>query len=117
MEAVDLQALSNEEIGELLKQKDISYRKLAESLSMSHSTISEIINGKYTGSKATIKKVWDHIYFVLRNKEDLNPLVYNNTDTFIKLLNVAIKHKSFNDDETMKFIELKKVLTNYSNSL
>ena len=103
------------EVISLIKAAGSSTHKIADGLDdVSQTTVSQIINNKYTGSEETINKVWERISFTLQHKEDLNPMIYSNTETFIKLLNVAIKHKSFNDDETMKFIELKKVLTNYS---
>lgn len=110
----EIKNLSPEELKTILSSRKKSMRDIAGSIGLTHPVVVDVINGKYTGSQATINKVWERILFVLQDKEDLNPLVYNNTETFIKLLNVAIKHKSFNDDETMKFIELKKVLTNHS---
>lgn len=113
MTVEELKELKPEEVKQLLSTYKISARDIANSLNISHPVVVDVINNKYNGSKDTINKVWERIAFVLQHKEDLNPVIYNNADTFIKLLSFAIKHKSFDDDETTCFIELKKTITNY----
>lgn len=111
-------AISHEpdELKSLLKAKGISIRDIAESLSISHPVVSEIINQKYNGAQSTKEKVMERIHQMLQSKADLNTIIYSDAKLYVKILGIAIKHKSFNDDETMKLIETKKILEAFINN-
>ena len=97
----------------ILNNKNISTRKIAKELNMSHSVVSQVVHNKYKGSQETSKIVLDYIEFLKLEKEDLNKIIYCNPDAFVKGMQLLIKHPRLNDDETEFFIKLKKIVFNY----
>jgi len=116
MELSDLQNLTPMEIKSLLKAKDLSGRQIAKDLKVDHTVVNSVINNKYNGAESTKKKVLLKIAFILTEKKDLNNIIYADAPLYVKLLGIAIKHKSFNDDETMNLIETKKILESFINN-
>jgi hypothetical protein len=92
---------------EQLRKKGKSIRRIAAELKLNHSTVLQILKGNYPGSEDTKKKVIDYINFILIDKEDLNPIIYNNIDLFIKTFQNAIRDKKyFTDDQAMILVDV-----------
>lgn len=87
---------------EQLKKKGKSIRGIANDLKLNHSTVIQILNGKYEGKDSTTDRVLRHIAFVLIDKEDLNEVIYSNPDLFIRTFIFAIRSiKNFTDEESL----------------
>lgn len=102
---------------ELLEQRQISVRNLAEKLAISPSVVSQVLSNKYTGSESTKEKVLNYIKdFVLEEKTDLNPLIYNNGDLFERVLAFGMKSAKFDLEETQEIINVLRIIKNYNES-
>ena len=89
-----------------LRAKGYSIRKAAAELNVNHSVLIQIMDKRYNGSAETIKRVNEGIEFLLIDKEDLNPIIYKNSNLFIRVMTYAMRSaKSFNDDEALLLIE------------
>jgi len=92
---------------EQLKKKGKSIRSVANDLKLNHSTVIQILQGKYQGSEDTIRKVLKHISFILIDKEDLNSIIYSDPDLFIRAFSFAMRSfKNFTDDESITLVDL-----------
>jgi hypothetical protein len=101
-----------------LRNKNISISSIAKSLGKDKGLVSKILSDKYNGSEATKKEVIKYVEFLLKDKEDLNPIIYNNADLFIRALTFAMRSsKNFSDDEAQLLIDtilkLKKYKKNF----
>lgn len=89
-----------------LEKKEISLRGFAELINLSPATISLILNGKYKGNPKTIDKVYSKLDSIINCREDLSDDIYDNASMFYRLINIGIKHKNFNNDETAQLITI-----------
>lgn len=100
-----------------LEERAISISRIGRDLQIDKSVISRILNNIYEGSDDTKKKVLAHIEFILRDKVDLNPIVYEHIGLFIKLIDLGMINKKFTVDERLLLTQLYKDLDKYKNSL
>lgn len=100
-----LKEMSPVQLKQLLSDNKISFRDIAEKMELSPGAVSDVINNKYKGSKITTEKVYVQIAKMLSRREDLTE-IYANPDMFLRLINIGIKHKNFNNDETAQLISI-----------
>lgn len=101
-----------------LKKKGKSIRSIAAALKLNHSTVIQILNGKYDGKDTTTERVIRYVKFVLIDKEDLNEVIYSNPELFIRAFSFAMRSlKNFSDDESLVLIETSLKLKKYKKHL
>lgn len=106
MKTETLKAMKPEDIKKVLAKKNISIRDIADKISITHPVVSDVINNKYKGSEHTKEKVYVQIAKMLECREDLSDDIYDNASMFYRLINIGIKHKNFNNDETAQLISI-----------
>ncbi|HMQ98225.1 MAG TPA: hypothetical protein PKE39_04310 [Ignavibacteria bacterium] len=108
-----LKDMAAEQLKELLAVNEISTRNIAAALDVNHSIVVCTINGNYKGAKATSNKVYQQIAKMLEVREDLSDDIYNNAAMFSRLLNIGIKHKSFDNNETAVLITIANTINKF----
>ena len=96
-----------------LKEKDISYSALASMISEPRSTINHIVKGNYKGREETKKRILSKIELVLSDKEDLNPVLYENAKLTRKVFWNAMKSHKFNLEESKIIADVVTKLDEY----
>jgi transcriptional regulator with XRE-family HTH domain len=98
-----------------LQKKHISISSIAKRLGIDKGAVSKILNNKYPGNEETKKKVIRYIQFLLIDKKDLNPVMYENSDLFIRALSHSIRSmKVFSDDEAHLMLDVVLTLKIYN---
>lgn len=101
----------------ILESTGVSLRSLADTLNLSPSVVSQVLNGKYTGSESTAKKVTDYIeIFSSKNWENLNPVLYAKSGLCEKIFLDAVKSRKYDLDETETIISILKIFKKYNES-
>lgn len=101
---------------ERLEKANISIRAIARSMDTSHSVVSQVLNNKYDGAEETKKEVIKRVEFMLRDKVDLNPVIYDNIGLFIKVIDLGMVNKKFTIDERILLTQVYKDLDKYKNT-
>ncbi len=97
-----------------LKEKEISIRQIAKGLDMNHSSIIRILNGTDTCSEATKQRVIKYIEDLLQDRPNLDAVIYDNANTFLKLISLGINNSRFDKTEKRLLLDLHDQLEKYS---
>lgn len=96
-----------------LKKRNKTLRQVARELKLNVSIVSQVIQNKYTGSEETKIRVKKYITLLLQDKEDLNPIIYNDVELTMKVYYEALKSRKFNIDETGRIANIYKILESF----